>query len=182
MVSDVYHGSEKHAEKVNVYINARHPQPAVSVLSVEAAKNPSFGFVHPEWKAALDQYHEELDRLREDWALEVCGRHMQIMIYFYHQRDPYGRLRTMPLTLRHTAIPIREYWQWRIRKRMLPLWWGSLRRHYRARLLSIHKKYHHFLGIRFVLGCDLDKYVSAWSFLVVGKTTLPMYRRPLTRM
>lgn len=156
----VYRGRERHAEKVNAYINSRHPQPTVSVLpSAEEPVDPNHQSVHPEWKAALDQYHMELDRLREDWALEVMGRFMQQATYFKQIGNPHATDRALQtlsscvpkdlfVLVHRKAVKLQRYWDFSVKRRIWPRWWKPLQRHYQTRKFYIDKKYSDLIGIK----------------------------------
>lgn len=74
----------------NAYVNSRHPQPS-RFSEDEPRKAYAFHNIDiSEWMAALDAYHDELDRLREDWALDVRAGTTQEAIYFAGRRDPEG--------------------------------------------------------------------------------------------
>lgn len=135
-----------YVHEVNAYVNSRHPQPAVSICyNVEPAGPGSHYSIHPEWKAALDRYHAELDRLREDWALEVLGRQMQKIVYFGHRHDPYAitkGLQTLPwyrpdkwfVKAYLTTYTVWRYWEFHVKEQLYPLSWKPLRQHYTRRM------------------------------------------------
>ena len=145
-------------QKINAYVNSRHPRPAHSLVSTEEEGNPDNPLIHPEWKALLDQYHRELDSLREDWALEVLGRYAHIRTYFRH-RERLGsareRAQTLPwymptflyLLMARMRDELSWDWEFRVKERILPLWWGPLKWDYNIRKIRIDNKYDKLLGV-----------------------------------
>lgn len=148
--------------EVNAYVNSRHPQPASSHFSEDEPRK-TYAFhnidISPEWKAALDAYHDELDRLREDWALDVCGRITQEMNNFAGRRNPEGckmGLQTLPWYIPKSWFTktycitsgLRRYLEFRVKEPIYPNSWKFLRQVYVYRMKDINYKYYNRIGIK----------------------------------
>lgn len=148
-----------YVHEVNAYVNSRHPQPAFSVLFVEAAANPDHPIIHPEWKKALDQYREELDRLREDWALEVFSQPMRIPGSFRRTKKldamqkavfglPWYAPRNLFTKTYGAMVRVSSYWDIHLMKRIYDRPWLDPRRQlYLRRKKEIDRKYCRLLGM-----------------------------------
>lgn len=142
-----------YAHEVNSYVNSRRPQPANSAFHVRESPLTRRKYpIHPEWKAALDQYHEELDRLREDWALEIFGRHYHVLANFRHvgPHTEYSfALQTKPWYIPEPifrkafdiALFSSRHLEFTIKEAIWPLSWKPLLQHYTRRLQEIERKY-----------------------------------------
>ncbi|KAK3940414.1 hypothetical protein QBC46DRAFT_449513 [Diplogelasinospora grovesii] len=120
--------------------------------------------IHKNWQALLGLYHEELDTLREDWALETFGRsHMRGN--YRPSRDPgpdFGRW--FPQRIKESMVGGAVYRRlYRLRYGLAasedvvnrPFWvvnWRSLQRKYMERKKIIDEKYTRLLGIRVLTG------------------------------
>lgn len=153
-----------YAQTVNDYVNARRTRSHTDLATLPALVQLPKASRHtdPEWTAMLQQYHRELDKLREDWALEVLGRKMVQIIYFQHLigRGIYctewpsqntGSIKTLPKRLKTRFRSKKEslwaYWELHVKQGLWPLRWGPLQDRYMRLQAEIDHKYCTMLGL-----------------------------------
>ncbi|POS70051.1 hypothetical protein DHEL01_v211556 [Diaporthe helianthi] len=146
-----------YARTVNNYVDSRRSGLDTDRRTYPACQAP---YISPEWFDMLQQYYGEIDKLRQDWALEVLGRKMIVGFYFDHLRseDAYftdwptrdrGSIKTLPKRLqthfRAKKMRLWYYWEFHVKRGILPLRWGPLQDHYMGLRRKIELKYA-FLG------------------------------------
>lgn len=144
---------------INNYVDSRKAGSDTGRLSIPTCQAP---YINPEWFEMLQQYYGELDKLRQDWALEVLGREMVQMVYFHHLRGkdifitewPLGNPRSIKTVAKKLQNRFRSkkqslwaYWEFHVKQGLLPLRWGPLQDHYMRLKADIERKYCALLGI-----------------------------------
>lgn len=155
------HTMATYSQLINSYVDSQSviPQPPLPIEPHLAMSSRAARYNHPEWVGMLQHYHRELDKLREDWALEVLGRSMFETTYYHHlQNSPNGYI--WPSHMIHKPWPRRlqfwsrlqldaiwRYWRFHVKEGLYPLKWGPLQNHYMQRRDEIERKYCSQLGL-----------------------------------